>query len=56
MHFNLNKKHTHWTENLLKLFDEVLFNGLFHPSHVDEFLSLRGTLQYAISNDGESKK
>ena len=30
-----------------------LFNGLFHPIHDDGFLSLRGTVKYATSNDEE---
>ncbi|KAB1207577.1 hypothetical protein CJ030_MR7G022879 [Morella rubra] len=44
-----------WTENLLKLVEEVLSNGLFHPVHMDGFLSLHITGKYDASYDGKSK-
>ncbi len=55
LHLRSGGSNSHWTENLLKLVEEVLFNGLFHPIHIDGFLSLRGTEKYATSNDEESK-
>ena len=53
LHLRSGGSNSHWTENLLKLVEEVLFNGLFHPIHIDGFLSLRGTEKYATSNDEE---
>lgn len=55
LHLQSGGSNSHWTENLLKLVEEVLFNGLFHPIHIDGFLSLRGTEKYATTTDGESK-
>ncbi|KAA8546069.1 hypothetical protein F0562_020480 [Nyssa sinensis] len=44
-----------WTRNLLKLVEEVLSQGLFHPSHIDGFLSLQSMGKYMTSNDGKPK-
>lgn len=40
-----------WTRNLLKLVEDILSDGLFHPVHIDGFLSLRSTENYVGSND-----
>ncbi|XP_015893451.3 uncharacterized protein LOC107427580 [Ziziphus jujuba] len=42
-----------WTRNLLKLVEDVLSDGLFHPVHIDGFLSLHSTEKYVVSHDGE---
>lgn len=41
-----------WTRNLLKLVEDILSDGLFHPVHIDGFLSLHGTEEYVLSDDG----
>ncbi|KAL0334659.1 UNVERIFIED_CONTAM: hypothetical protein Sradi_4677800 [Sesamum radiatum] len=40
-----------WTTNLPELVEEVLAQGLFHPTHVDGFLSLQSTTRYKDSSD-----
>ncbi|KAK9051940.1 hypothetical protein SSX86_028568 [Deinandra increscens subsp. villosa] len=40
---------------LLKLNEEVLCQGLFHPSHIDGFLSLHSLTKYKLSDDGKQK-
>ena len=44
-----------WKRNLLKLVEDVLSHGLFHPVHIDGFLSLRGSEKY-VQHHGETKK
>nr|XP_043613515.1 uncharacterized protein LOC122585449 [Erigeron canadensis] len=44
-----------WMSKLLKLVEEVLCQGLFHPSHIDGFLSLQGLTKYTVSDDGKAK-
>ncbi|KAL4572905.1 hypothetical protein LXL04_019693 [Taraxacum kok-saghyz] len=40
---------------LLKVIEEVLSQGLFHPSHIDGFLSLQSLSKYKLSDDGKPK-
>ncbi|KAI3745178.1 hypothetical protein L1987_58284 [Smallanthus sonchifolius] len=44
-----------WISKLLKLSEEVLCQGLFHPSHIDGFLSLQSLTKYKLSDDGKQK-
>ncbi|PON83410.1 Nucleolar 27S pre-rRNA processing, Urb2/Npa2, C-terminal [Trema orientale] len=44
-----------WKRKLLKLVEDVLSHGLFHPVHIDGFLSLRGSEKY-VAQHGETKK
>ncbi|KAI9181831.1 hypothetical protein LWI28_019092 [Acer negundo] len=43
------------TRNLLKLVEEVLSHGLFHPTHIDGFLGLHNIYKYLPSEDGKSR-
>uniref|UniRef100_A0A5B7BNV3 Nucleolar 27S pre-rRNA processing Urb2/Npa2 C-terminal domain-containing protein n=1 Tax=Davidia involucrata TaxID=16924 RepID=A0A5B7BNV3_DAVIN len=55
LHLYINGSSPGWTRHLLKLVEEVLSQGLFHPSHIDGFLSLQSTGKYITSNDGKPK-
>ncbi|XP_062092875.1 uncharacterized protein LOC133798553 [Humulus lupulus] len=44
-----------WKRNLLKLVEDILSHGLFHPVHIDGFLSLRGSEKY-IADHNETKR
>jgi hypothetical protein len=55
LHLQIGGSNSHSTENLLKLVQEVLFNGLFHPIHIDGFLSLQSIEKYATYFEGKSK-
>ncbi|KVI04114.1 Nucleolar 27S pre-rRNA processing, Urb2/Npa2, C-terminal [Cynara cardunculus var. scolymus] len=44
-----------WMSKLLKLIEEVLTQGLFHPSHIDGFLTLQSLAKYKLSDDGKPK-
>ncbi|CAH1429606.1 unnamed protein product [Lactuca virosa] len=43
------------TNKLLKLIEEVFSQGLFHPSHIDGFLSLQSLSKYKLSDEGKPK-
>lgn len=43
------------TSKLLKLIEEVFSQGLFHPSHIDGFLSLQSLSKYKLSDEGKPK-
>ncbi|KAI3446191.1 hypothetical protein Pfo_002856 [Paulownia fortunei] len=45
-----------WRINLSKLAEEVLAQGLFHPTHIDGFLSLQSTVRYRNSSDATVKE
>ncbi|MCD7466363.1 hypothetical protein HAX54_002987 [Datura stramonium] len=45
-----------WKRNLLVLIEEVLSQALFHPTHIDGFLSLQSTSKYRHSDDKKSKE
>ncbi|OMO74447.1 hypothetical protein CCACVL1_16713 [Corchorus capsularis] len=55
LHRQINTDKCDWTKNLLKLAEEVLSQGLFHPAHIDGFLGLRSVEKYAGSVDGKAK-
>ncbi|KAK9287343.1 hypothetical protein L1049_015758 [Liquidambar formosana] len=55
LHLQIDGSHLGWTRKLLRLAEEVLSEGLFHPVHIDGFLSLHSTEKYVISHDGKFK-
>lgn len=55
LHLHIDVNNPERSRNLLKLAEEVLSQGLFHPVHIDGFLSLRSTEKYVTSLDGKSK-
>ncbi|KAK4284826.1 hypothetical protein QN277_001608 [Acacia crassicarpa] len=55
LNLQVNGSSTPWTERLLKAVEEVLSYGLFHPIHIDGFLSLHGLEMYVASGDDKSK-
>ncbi|XP_027356731.1 uncharacterized protein LOC113866038 [Abrus precatorius] len=54
-HLRLNGSNPIWMGRLIKAVEEVLSHGLFHPVHIDEFLSLHGLEKYVASCDDKSK-
>ncbi|KAG2705884.1 hypothetical protein I3760_05G076500 [Carya illinoinensis] len=54
LHLQIGGSNSHRTGNLLNLVEDVLSNGLFHPIHIDGFLSLHSAEKYATSHDGKS--
>ncbi|KAJ6765963.1 UNHEALTHY RIBOSOME BIOGENESIS PROTEIN 2-like protein [Salix purpurea] len=56
LHLQSDASNPGWTRNLLVSVEEVLSQGLFHPTHIDGFLSLRVAEKYSASNDGEKKE
>ncbi|GAB2267950.1 hypothetical protein Dimus_002925 [Dionaea muscipula] len=42
-----------WTVDLRRFIEEVISYGLFHPVHIDDFLSLRSTEWYSSSTAGK---
>lgn len=55
LHCRVNGSDPIWTGRLVKVVEEVLSHGLFHPVHIDEFLSLHGSEKYVASCDDKSK-
>ncbi|XVF67867.1 hypothetical protein PTKIN_Ptkin10aG0156400 [Pterospermum kingtungense] len=55
LYSRVSENNSGWTKNLLKLVEEVLSHGLFHPAHIDGFLGLRSVEKYAGSLDGKEK-
>ncbi|XP_022748029.1 uncharacterized protein LOC111297639 [Durio zibethinus] len=55
LYFRVNENDSGWTKNVLKLVEEVLSHGLFHPAHIDGFLGLHRVEKYAGSLDGKAK-
>ncbi|PRQ22008.1 putative nucleolar 27S pre-rRNA processing, Urb2/Npa2 [Rosa chinensis] len=55
LHLQIGGSNPGWTRKLLKLVEDVLSHGLYHPLHIDGFLSLCSTEKDATSNDGKSK-
>lgn len=51
LHSNPCGSNNEWRTNLPKLVEEVLAQGLFHPTHIDGFLSLQSTARYKSSSD-----
>ncbi|XP_030531906.1 uncharacterized protein LOC115741982 isoform X2 [Rhodamnia argentea] len=54
-HLRGNRNNPGLTSNLLRSVDQVLSNGVFHPIHVEGFLTLHSSDKYLISNEGKSK-
>lgn len=44
-----------WVVNLPKWVEEVLAQGLFHPTHVEGFLSLQSSVRYRNSSEAQLK-
>jgi hypothetical protein len=55
LHLRANASDPIWTGRLMKVVEEVLSHGLFHPVHIDEFLSLHGSEKYVASCDDKPK-
>ncbi|XP_021285690.1 uncharacterized protein LOC110417585 isoform X2 [Herrania umbratica] len=55
LHSQINADNSGWAKKLLKLVEEVLSHGLFHPAHIDGFLGLRSVEKYAGLLDGKEK-
>jgi hypothetical protein len=55
LHLRANASDPIWTGRLMKAVEEVLSHGLFHPVHIDEFLSLHGSEKYVASCDDKPK-
>ncbi|XP_016491227.2 uncharacterized protein LOC107810906 isoform X3 [Nicotiana tabacum] len=53
---NAFESNPEWKRNLLVLIEEVLTQALFHPTHIDGFLSLQSTSKYRRSDDKKSKE
>ncbi|MED6121264.1 hypothetical protein PIB30_028366, partial [Stylosanthes scabra] len=54
LHLRVNGRSPVWTGRALKVVEEVLSHGLFHPVLMDEFLNLHGLQRYAASCDDVS--
>ncbi|XP_027191169.1 uncharacterized protein [Cicer arietinum] len=55
LQLRVNGRDPIWTGRLMKVVEEVLTHGLFHPVHIDEFLSLNGSEKYVASCDDKPK-
>lgn len=53
LHFQVDNSNRGPTRSLLKLVEEVMCNGLFHPTHIDGFLGLHNVEKYLASSDGK---
>ncbi|KAM6595354.1 hypothetical protein CsatA_005878 [Cannabis sativa] len=50
LHSEMDECCLDWKRNLLKLVEDILSHGLFHPVHIDGFLCLRGSEKYAADH------
>ncbi|XP_054787877.1 uncharacterized protein LOC129293794 [Prosopis cineraria] len=55
LNLQVNESNIPWTERLLKVVEEVLSYGLFHPVHIDGFFSLHGLEMNVASCDDKSE-
>ncbi|CAA0807674.1 Unknown protein [Striga hermonthica] len=55
LHFSACAVNGGWITKLSKLVEEVLAQGLFHPTHIDGFLSLQSTARYKNFSDAAVK-
>ncbi|KAF8405366.1 hypothetical protein HHK36_010270 [Tetracentron sinense] len=55
LHLQTDECNAEWTGNTLKMVKDVLLNGLFHPAHVDGFLSRRSPKKYNESHERDVK-
>ncbi|PHU19260.1 hypothetical protein BC332_10411 [Capsicum chinense] len=53
---NVCESNSEWKRNLLVLIEEVMSHALFHPTHIDGFLSVQSTSKYRHSDDKKSKE
>lgn len=53
LHRDLCGNNVEWRNNLSKLIKDVLAHGLFHPTHIDGFLSLQSTVRYRNASDAK---
>ncbi|XP_040369829.1 uncharacterized protein LOC112186617 isoform X2 [Rosa chinensis] len=51
LHLQIGGSNPGWRRNLLKLVEDVLSHGLYHPLHIDGFLSLCSTEKDTTSNE-----
>ncbi|CAN0910101.1 hypothetical protein LINGRAHAP2_LOCUS26115 [Linum grandiflorum] len=56
LHSKLDGEKPDVTRKLLSAVEEILANGIFHPTHMDEFLSLQSTGKYASADGGDQKE
>ncbi|CAN1174858.1 hypothetical protein LINPERPRIM_LOCUS10172 [Linum perenne] len=56
LHKKLDGENPDVIRQLLTAVEEVLANGIFHPTHIDGFLSLQSTGKYASVDDGDLKE
>ncbi|KAK3421048.1 hypothetical protein EUGRSUZ_G01753 [Eucalyptus grandis] len=54
-HLRGNRNNPGLTGNLLRSVDEVLSNGVFHPIHIEGFLTLHSSDKYVTAGEGKSK-
>ncbi|XP_050363117.1 uncharacterized protein LOC126782016 [Argentina anserina] len=55
LHLQIGGGNLDWMGSLLKLVKDVLSHGLYHPLHIDGFLSLCSTEKYSTSKYGKSE-
>ncbi|PSS21720.1 4-hydroxythreonine-4-phosphate dehydrogenase [Actinidia chinensis var. chinensis] len=55
LHLYVHRSDSDWIRNLLKFIEEVVSHGLFHPAHMDGFLSLQSTGKYMTFEDGKPR-
>ncbi|XP_042507828.1 uncharacterized protein LOC122083947 [Macadamia integrifolia] len=55
LYLQTNKASSAFTGSLLKIAEDILLNGLFHPAHVDGFLTTRTTEKYVECHDKKAK-
>ncbi|KAM5549964.1 hypothetical protein ABKV19_001077 [Rosa sericea] len=56
LHLQIGGTNPGWMGNLLKLVEDVFSHGLYHPLHIDGFLSLCSTEKDATSNQSKDSK
>lgn len=55
LHLDMDGNSVELTRNLMRMLEEVLSQGLFHPTHIDGFMGLQSTSKYKASEDGRPK-
>ncbi|KAL6963757.1 hypothetical protein U1Q18_034762 [Sarracenia purpurea var. burkii] len=55
LHIYVHGSDSGWMRNLLKSIEEVISHGLFHPVHMDGFLSLQSIGKYMAFEDGKPR-
>ncbi|KAK4793395.1 hypothetical protein SAY86_023830 [Trapa natans] len=54
-HLLIDESNKRWLSNLLKIVEDILSHGLFHPTHMDGFLNLHITDKYLELQDRKTK-